>query len=93
MTSVIAIHPKDPSAVEPFEVDWTAWLDGEAVASHSVTVDGQSGVEVVGTTEASGVVTAWLSGGTHGKNARITFRITTDTRTDDYTILLRIRER
>ncbi len=47
-----------------------------------------------GLTDTSTSVTAWISGGTAGTDAEVRCRITTsDSRTDDRTLLLKVRER
>lgn len=88
----MSLKLKDPDAQVPFKWDWTSWLtDGDSISSHTIIVDG---VSLVSSAEASGVVTATLSGGTAGKTATATCRITTSNGyTDDRTITLTIMER
>lgn len=83
---------KDPDAEVPFKWDWTSWLEsGDSIASHSIIVDG---VTLVSSAEASGVVTATLSGGTAGETATATCRVTSaNGYVDDRTITLKIMER
>lgn len=91
MVSHVHSQPKDPAAVLEYGLDWSAWLNGDAILSHAVTA---SGVTVDSSDAADGVVTAWLSGGTAGTQAQITFSITTTGgRTDERTLLLRVRDR
>jgi hypothetical protein len=66
---------KDPEAVKDYELDWTAWLDGDTISAHTVTA--QDGLSVDANSEASGVVTIWLSGGTHGRAYKVTCEIVT----------------
>ena len=83
---------KDPDAVLDYAFDWTAWLDdGETISSHTVTVDG---LTKDSDAENGGVVTVWLSGGTDGQEASAACLIETSAgRTDERTIVLRVRER
>lgn len=101
---------KDPSARLDFAWDWKnpapgetrGWLDeGETITDHEVTVisggvtDVQpNGVDIDGTDENAGVVTAWVIGGVAGTAARLTCHvITSDGREDDRTRTISIRER
>ena len=84
---------KDPDAVLDYAFDWSAWLDAdETIASHTVTVD--DGLTKDSSSEDGGVVTVWLSGGTARTFPRVACRITTSAdRTDERTIVIRVRER
>lgn len=84
---------RDPDAVLDYSVDWTSFLaDTETITSHSVEVP--AGLTLDTSTESSGVVTAWISGGTAGDNYTVTYRITTsEGRTDDRSLTLVVRER
>jgi len=84
----------DPSAVLDYAWDWSDWLEaGETITARTVTP--AAGIVVVGaTTAASGVVTAWLSGGVASNDYDVVCRITTSmARTDERTITLRVVER
>lgn len=85
--------PKDPDAVLDYAFDWSAWLeDGETISSHVVTVG--SGITKDSDSESSGIVTIWLSGGTHGSDYLIACKIVTSmARTDERSINIRCRER
>ena len=83
---------KDPNEVLDYEIDWTDRLvAGETISSYSwitesgtITIDSHS--------QAAGVVTAWLSGGTHGSSIVLTNRIVTNQgRTYDQSVRLRIK--
>lgn len=84
---------KDPDAVLDYSLDLAAWLtdigDGLlslAVIGDGVTIDSHA---IDGT-----AVIAWVSGGTAGETATVTYRFTTGNgRTDDRSIYLKIRER
>ena len=92
---------KDPDAVLDFLFDWSSWLaSGESIDSHTVTVtcaDEETPTLLVdSTSETSGIIFAWLSGGTAGYVYDVTCHMTTDNatpRTDDRTMKVRIQER
>lgn len=68
---------KDPASVLDFVWDWTRWLNGtEAITSITVTVP--SGITLDSSAHLSGVVTAWISGGTNGQVYTLVCEITTD---------------
>ena len=84
---------KDPDAVLNYAVDWSDWLEiGETISSYVVIVD--SGLTLVTDSEAEGVVTAWLSGGTVGKAYTVTVHIITSVgREDDRSFRVVIAQR
>jgi hypothetical protein len=86
----------DPEAVLDYPIDWTAWLAevDDTIVSHEVTVEPEGAV-VIDSTEATATkVTAWISGGTDGENAKVTCHIVTaGGREDDRSIRLSVRER
>lgn len=84
---------KDPDAVLDYAIDWSGWLeDGETVSSRTITVG--SGITKDSDSESAGVVTIWLSGGTHGSDYVVACKITTSlSRTDERSINIRCRER
>lgn len=87
---------KDPDAVLDYVFDWTLWLDGDTIDTATATVDDDSDTPVVvdSTSNDSTTVTVFLSAGTAGTSAEVTCRITTsEGRTDDRTIRIRVRER
>jgi len=86
---------KDPNAVLDYSIDWDAWVTplGVNIVSLDVIVNG---VTVVASFFNGTVTTAYISGGTVGEKATVTFRITTSgtpARVDDRTIYLKIVER
>lgn len=88
-----ATYDHDPDAVLDYRWDWSLWLQGaDTISSHQVIIDG---TVVLGTNSHDDTsVTAWISGGAAGENARVTARITTaQGRTDDRTIVLDVMER
>lgn len=90
---------KDPDAVLDFLFDWSEWLAaGESIASHTITITGEStpALTLDSSSENSGVVFAWLSGGTVGVVYDVTCNIVTDnnpTRTDERTMKIRVQQR
>ena len=84
---------KDPSAVLDYVFDWTEWLAAaETITSHTVTVP--TGMTLESSTAASGIVTAWLSGGTVGTTYRVECLITTSAgRTDERSLWITVQER
>lgn len=105
MTVVRGARLKDPAAVLDYVFDWktstnrskgTDWLgSSETIASATVTVaSGDVTVDSDGLTDTNTSVTAWISGGTAGTDAEVTCQIvTSDSRTDERTLTLRVRNR
>lgn len=61
---------KDPQDELDYTFDWTDWLaTGETISDYTVTVpQGLTvGTGAKATSESSGIVTVWLSGGTLGE--------------------------
>lgn len=93
---------KDPDAVLDYVFDWKAstngtgdsdWLaSGETISSHTVTVE--TGLTKDSDSESDGQVTVWLSGGTAGEDYDVSCEIvTSDSRTDERTVMVRVKER
>lgn len=84
---------KDPEAVLDYAFDWTAWLqDGETITDHTITV--AAGITNPSSSEAAGVVTVWLSGGTAGTTYTVECLITTsEGRTDERSMTVSVKER
>lgn len=84
---------KDPSAVLDYVFDWTEWLAAaETITSHTVTVP--TGLTLESSTAASGIVTAWISGGTVGTTYRVECLITTSAgRKDERSLWITVQER
>lgn len=84
---------KDPDAVLDYSWDWSGWLAaGETISTSSVTVP--AGITKDSEVGDGDSVTVWLSGGTGGTIYSVTCRITTtDSRTEDRTILISVGER
>jgi len=88
-----AIFIKDPDAVLDYAFDWNTWLaSGETISSRVVTAD--TGLTKVSDSESSGIVTAWLSGGTAGTSYNVACKIeTSDSRTEERSITILVQER
>jgi hypothetical protein len=84
---------KDPDARLDYTFDWHEYLaDGETIVDALVTPD--SGLNVDSWDFGDTSVIAWISGGTPGNVYRVACRITTsDTRTDERSINVRVLER
>ena len=84
---------KDSEAVLDYEFDWSAWLaSGETITSHTITVAG--GVTLDSSTASTTAVVAWISGGTTPSRSTVACRITTsESRTDERTITLVVKDR
>lgn len=76
MTPINDTHVKDPDASLPYEWDWAAWLsDGETITGTVITAD--PGITVGAPSQAAGIVTVRISGGTAGTTYKVACRITT----------------
>jgi hypothetical protein len=76
VTPINDTHVKDPDASLPYEWDWAAWLsDGETITGTVITAD--PGITVGAPSQAAGIVTVRVSGGTAGATYRVACRITT----------------
>ena len=87
---------KDPDAVLDYIIDWNddddPWLAaGETISSHTITAE--TGITVDSDSEADGAVIIWLSGGTAEENYTVACKIVTSaSRTDERTIIIRCRD-
>ena len=99
-----ATFVKDPAAVLDYKFDWAAltngtgasdWLaSGETISSHTITATTGLTVASSSLTDANTSVTAWLSGGTAWEDYTVTCRIVTSQgRTDERSVTIRVRER
>ena len=86
-------YTKDPSAVLDWAFDWTDWLAAaETITDHTITAD--TGITVDSSTEDTGIVTVWLSGGTAGENYKVACLVETSAgRTDERTIWIKVANR
>lgn len=83
---------KDPDATLDYGWDWSAWLDGDTIATAEVLAE--DGITVDSDSATATTVTVWLSGGTVDEEYRVTSRITTGGgRTDDRTMTIYVQHR
>ena len=86
---------KDPDAVLDWVFDWKVknWLEStETISSH--TIDADTGITIDSDSEADGVVTVWLSGGTAGQDYTVRCEVVTSMgRTDERSIDIKVMER
>jgi hypothetical protein len=100
----MSLYVKDPDAVLDFAFDWkpktngvtnaaSDWLaTGETISSYTVTVS--SGITKASDSQASGIVTVWLSGGTAGTWYTVACKIVTSAaRTDERTMQIQVKNR
>jgi hypothetical protein len=95
---------KDPDAKLDYKFDWAAltngtgtsdWLaSGETIASKSVTVTSGLTKDSDSLADSNTSVLVWLSGGTAGEDYEVVCHITTsDSRQDDRTLYVKVRQR
>jgi hypothetical protein len=89
--------PKDPDSVLDYFFDWSTWLsdNSDTLDTYSVTIaEGGAALVVDDDSEADGVITVWLSGGTVDTRYLVRSRVTTTGgRTEDMSRYLRIVEK
>ena len=84
---------KDPDAVKDYTLDWSAWLNGDAIQSSAWVMP--AGLTLNSSTNTTTSTTAWISGGASvlGTLVKVTNRITTaGGRTEDRSFELKIKE-
>lgn len=93
----IASYEKDPGAVLDYSIDWSAWVPtGDSISAATwSTSDAALVVESSPAPSlASGVATAWLSGGVRGVRYTATCQVTTTAgRIDERSIEIKCRDR
>lgn len=88
---------KDPNEVLDYTLDWAdddtpALVAGETIVTFTPSVV-EGNVVIDSSSQAGGVTTVWLSGGTAGTACKILHRVTTSAgRTYDVTARLRIKD-
>lgn len=102
MATFRATKPKDPSAVTPVTITWSAWLNtGESLdtASWSITTAPDSSLAIVANSQVNTATAAscTLSGGTSGQVYVLTCHVVTDAapiaREDDRSITITVKDR
>lgn len=83
---------KDPNEVLDYQLDWTDRLAvGETITTSTWSVV-EGTVTINSSSQASGIATVWLSGGTADERCLLLDRVVTSAgRTFDQTVVLRIR--
>ena len=90
--SFVPDNPKDPDAVIDYQIDWTAWLNGDVISTSTWAAD--TGITVDSDSDDGSISTVWLSGGTAGTTYSVTNQIiTTAGRTDDRSLSISVAER
>lgn len=90
---------KDPNAVLDYAHDYSAWLNGDTLATHTViqptpAADDLTPLSVDSSVIDGARVVLWLSGGTNRHDYPVTVRVTTaGGRTDDRTTRFYVMER
>ena len=90
----LTLPAKAPNAEDDYLMDFTDWLNGSEIASHSVTVSNVTlGSSALGNSNTA--VTMRLTGGTDGDVALVTVQVTTDdapARVDERSFSFRINQ-
>jgi len=84
---------KDPDAILDYNWDWREWLGEDTIDSFAVTVP--TGMSLIAEEQlTSGIISAWLSGGTVKQSYTVTCQITTlGGRTEERSAVFNIQER
>lgn len=93
MTDIVSDFTKDPDATLDWHFDWLNWLaTAETITSSSFIVT--AGLTLVSNTNTTTNTTVWLSGGQTGHVYTVTNRVVTSGgRTDDRSIIIRVKDR
>lgn len=82
---------KSPAGVLEYVFDWTDYLDSDEIST--ISVGAETGLTVDSSSNTATAVTAWVSGGTLGKEYTLTCQVvTTGSRTYSRTIYIHIVE-
>jgi hypothetical protein len=86
---------KDPNEVLDYRVDWSSRLDsGDTINGSTFSVAVGDGLTIDTSVYTNTTATVWFSGGTSGTTYEILNRITTtDGRTHDQTVKLKVRSK
>jgi hypothetical protein len=86
---------KDPAAVLDYGMDWSDWLDeGETIVGTPTVVPSPAGLTISAITQADGVVSWRVSGGTLGADYIVTCGIETSLgRREERSVRYRVAER
>jgi len=87
-----AAFVKDPNATVDYELDWSEWLDSDAVSTS--TWSAPAALTLTGSNVTDNVTRIFVAGGSVGTDYLITNRITSSGgRIEDRSILIQVRER
>lgn len=87
----MSVYIHDPDATLDYTFDWSAWLDGDTIASATVTAS--TGLTVDSTTTGADAVTVWVSTDGSVGPRELTCRVTTTAgRVSDRTATLYVEQ-
>ena len=87
----VDVAPVDPDAIVDYIIDWTAWLDGDNIATSNWTVANASEASSSNTSKTA---TVFVQSAKPGKVCTMRNRITTTGgRTEDRTLRAKVREK
>ena len=93
----MTIFYKDPDAILDFAFDWSTWLDSgtsESIDDYTIEISPSGELTKDSDGETDGIVTVWLSAGDAGETYSLRCEIeTSDGRTDERTMIIKVRER
>ena len=96
MSYTFIAPPKDPQADLDYGLDWSAWLaSGETIATSTWSAS-PAGLTLHDDTDDGTTTTQWASSGAAGTDYTLTNRVVTSAtppRTDERSILIRVKER
>jgi hypothetical protein len=88
---MLKVFEKDPSAVLDYTIDWSPWLDDDAIVTSTWSVVGD--VDLSDEAVYTSITQVWASGGTEGTLADLTNHVVTEEgREDERTIRLILRQ-
>lgn len=84
---------KDPDAVLDYQMDWSDWLNGDAISTSIWLVPSGLTNDSDNIASPAEATVIWLSGGTAGTTYELVNRITTTGgRTNDRTVKIKVKE-
>lgn len=91
--AVLGKFTKQPADVQDYDIDFTEYLTSQSDTAVSHTVAVETGITIVASALASGVVKTFLSGGTNGQQYKLTATITTaGGRVKQAEIIIKVKE-
>ena len=83
---------KDPDAILDYQIDWTAWLGSDTIATSTWTVP--TGITKVTSTNTTLTATIWVSGGTVDTSYMLANKIVTaGGRTEERSIWINVGQK